>query len=94
LVKPLDQIEVTLYYQVCKEVCISAAEDLVFRFRPDTEGLIVGETTEADLKSLTEILLPIENKERLKAELATASSTLWTLVLLGFLGGLVALFTP
>jgi thiol:disulfide interchange protein DsbD len=94
LVKPLDQIEVTLYYQVCKEVCISAAEDFVFRFRPDTEGLIVGETTEADLKSLTEILLPIENKERLKAELATASSTLWTLVLLGFLGGLVALFTP
>lgn len=95
LIKPLDQIAVTLYYQVCKEVCISAAEDFVFRFsRSGAESVIDSKPAETDLKSSSELVLPITNKELLKAELDSTSSTLWTLVLLGFLGGLVALFTP
>ena len=52
LIKPLDQIAVTLYYQVCKEVCISAAEDFVFRFsRSGAESVIDSKPAETDLKS-------------------------------------------
>ena len=94
ILDPIDRIEVTLYFQVCKEVCISAAEDFVFILN-DT-ALLDPTKIAADIaiKSSDELLIEVKNKSLLTIGNPEATSSLWKLVLFGFLGGLIALFTP
>ncbi|WP_422079978.1 protein-disulfide reductase DsbD family protein [Ulvibacterium sp.] len=91
------QIDVNLWYQVCKEVCIPAEED--FSFSLDGSAIVkenksVDERSKALGASLT---LDLKNKELLRAAEVGSSeskSGLWTIFGLGFLGGLIALLTP
>jgi len=97
LLKPdVNQVDVNLFYQVCKEVCIPADHDFSFVFdgsvainpkeSVDERSLAMGSTLKLDLK----------NKELLNnvGEDIGVASGLWVIFGLGFLGGLIALLTP
>ena len=90
-------IEITLYYQVCKELCISASEDFVFQIEPTLGTLTVENLVEAkDGKKLAlDLKLDLKGEhhlERIGSE--DRPLNLWSLALLGFAGGLLALLTP
>jgi len=90
------QIDVNIWYQVCKEVCIPAEYD--FKFVLDGGDAITAAQTvdERSLAMSKDLKKDFKNKELLvTAEEATESSTgIWGIFGLGFLGGLIALLTP
>ncbi|MEP3210237.1 MAG: cytochrome c biogenesis protein CcdA [Maribacter sp.] len=90
------QIDVNLFYQVCKEVCIPVDKD--FSFRLDGGEAVVANHT-VDERSLTmsaALKKDLKNKELLQdaAEVVEGGSGIWGIFGLGFLGGLIALLTP
>ncbi|MDO6819083.1 thioredoxin family protein [Zobellia sp. 1_MG-2023] len=92
----VNQIDINFFYQVCKEVCIPVDAD--FSFVLDG-GVAVNEekTIDEHSKSLSSALkIDLKNKELLGSthEVGEASSGLWMIFGLGFLGGLIALLTP
>jgi len=92
----VNQIDVNLFYQVCKEVCIPVDIDFSFVLNGgeatkvekniDDKSLALGATLQLDLK----------NKDVLSntSEALDNGSSLWMIFGLGFLGGLIALLTP
>jgi len=98
LLKPdVRQIDVNIWYQVCKEVCIQQEYD--FKFVLDG-GKAVANAKTVDERSLLmgrALQLDLKNKDRLKiggATITDSTTGLWGIVGLGFLGGLIALLTP
>jgi thiol:disulfide interchange protein len=92
----VSHIKVNLFYQVCKEVCIPADIDFVFSLNGEA---IVNETVAIDERSKelsAGLKLDLKNKELLTQgqEKIGASTSLWVIFALGFLGGLIALLTP
>jgi len=93
----INQINVLLYYQVCKDVCIPGEQEFVFALG---DGPIQLENKTIDERStiLSEALvLDLKNKERLTDGLedtVDGTTSLWMIFGLGFLGGLIALLTP
>ncbi len=91
------QIEVNLFYQVCKEVCIPADIDFVFSL--DGSAVVLEEKT-VDARSISlgdKLKLDLKNKELLNDgndNAVGSGSGLWSIFILGFLGGLIALLTP
>ncbi|MCX2719732.1 protein-disulfide reductase DsbD family protein [Lentiprolixibacter aurantiacus] len=91
------QLEVELFYQICKEVCIP--KEVVFQIALDG-GAVVTETVTIDQRSAElskGLRLNLKNKERLQAGAqisGNANPSLWGIFVLGFLGGLIALLTP
>lgn len=97
LLKPdLAQIKVNLFYQVCKEVCIPADVDFVFSLNGEA-AVTQTQTIDDRSKALSAGLkLELKNKALLTQgqETISASTSLWVIFGLGFLGGLIALLTP
>ncbi len=92
----ISQIKVNLFYQICKEVCIPADIDFVFSLNGEA---VVNETVAIDDRSKelsAGLKLNLKNKELLTQgqENIGASTSLWVIFALGFLGGLIALLTP
>ncbi len=98
LLKPdLKQISVLLNYQICKEVCI--LKEQVFDISLDGSTFVKEEKTLDDRSlGMTKALkLDLKNKELLVENIVAESngkSQLWMIFGLGFIGGLIALFTP
>ncbi len=98
LLKPnTKQVSVVLYYQICKEVCILKEE--AFEVSLDGSAIIKEEKVldAASIEKTNALKLDLKNKERLKANEIPSEegkSQLWMLLGLGFIGGLLALFTP
>ncbi|CAM4378196.1 thioredoxin family protein [Zobellia roscoffensis] len=92
----VNQIDINFFYQVCKEVCIPVDKD--FSFVLDGGAAIQEEKTiDEHSKALSSALkIDLKNKELLGTthEVGEASSGLWMIFGLGFLGGLIALLTP
>ncbi|PKB00437.1 thiol:disulfide interchange protein DsbD [Flavobacteriaceae bacterium MAR_2009_75] len=92
----INQINVNLFYQVCKEICIPV--DVDFSFVLDGGVAIKTEQTidERSAAMATSLKLNLKNKHLLKSseETVGAGSELWMIFGLGFLGGLIALLTP
>lgn len=90
------QIDVNLFYQVCKEVCLAVDED--FNFVLDGGEAITIEKTVDDrsLVKSASLKLDLKNKDLLNEGNGKSSekSSLWVVFGLGFLGGLIALLTP
>ena len=93
----LQQLNVSLFYQVCKEVCIPMEIDFSIS--------LAGGPASADNKTIdanSELLanslrLDLKQKEMLSDADEFSSKTkngLWTVFGLGFIGGLIALLTP
>jgi len=98
VLKPgVTQLSVVLYYQICKEVCIlkeQAFEIVLDGGTAITKSKTLGEESIAKTNALK---LELKNKERLNDETAVieeGQSQLWMIFGLGFIGGLLALFTP
>ncbi len=80
----VNNIEVTVYGQACKEVCIQIQETFNFDLSKATttiENMPVAEITEETITTST------ENKKK-------KNKGLWTIFFLSFLGGFAALLTP
>ncbi len=80
----VEEIEVTVYGQACKEVCIQIQETFNFNLvnaTTEIEPMPVAEISETDDVATT------ENKEK-------KNKGLWTIFFLSFLGGFAALLTP
>lgn len=93
----LKQIKVNLYYQICKEVCI--LKEQVFEVSLDgttfvTEVKTIDERSAALTNNLKLDLKNSELLEQTELNSVEGSSALWMVFGLGFLGGLIALFTP
>ncbi|MFC4096625.1 protein-disulfide reductase DsbD family protein [Euzebyella saccharophila] len=92
----VNQIDVNLFYQVCKEVCIPVDHDFTFVL---DGGVAVKEEKVIDDRSkglASSLQLDLKNKELLRGagEVSESGSGLWMVFGLGFLGGLIALLTP
>ncbi|RKR13236.1 thiol:disulfide interchange protein DsbD [Maribacter vaceletii] len=91
----ISQIKVGLFFQICKEVCMN--KDEVFTFSLKGEPIVeIEETVDARSLAMSSALkLDLKNKEILADNVVSiASSSLWMIFGLGFLGGLIALLTP
>lgn len=93
----LPGIQVEVFYQVCKEVCIGAERTFLFAlseapFNPEEAAL------DASSRSRSQALaIDLVNREMLKGQAGSATAApqgFWVLFSLGFLGGLIALLTP
>lgn len=98
LLKPeVKQINVVLYYQICKEVCILKEETFNIALHG---GAAITENKTLDENSIAKsnaLKLDLKNSERLNDGIATleaGQSQFWMIFGLGFVGGLLALFTP
>jgi thiol:disulfide interchange protein DsbD len=92
----ITSITLTFFAQVCKEVCIQIEED--FTFSLDGKAIVTKEV-ELDEKSKQlskQLILPLKNKELLEQDTDENQQKegLFTIFLLGFVGGLLALLTP
>ncbi|MGB5269480.1 MAG: cytochrome c biogenesis protein CcdA [Eudoraea sp.] len=93
----VSQIDVELFYQVCKEVCIP--KEHTFRISLSGGNIVIEEAIldDKDLALSSALKLNLKNKERLKGNNSASlnkGSGLWMIFGLGFLGGLIALLTP
>lgn len=91
------QLSVTLFYQICKDVCIPQEE--LFQISLDGQPFVATEVVvDARSTALSAALqLELKHKERLHQNEwhpATSQVNLWKIIGLGFLGGLLALLTP
>jgi len=92
----ITSITLTFFAQVCKEVCIQIEED--FTFSLDGKAIVTKEV-ELDEKSKLlskQLILPLKNRELLEQDTDENQQKegLFTIFLLGFVGGLLALLTP
>ena len=97
LINPdINQINVNLYYQVCKEVCIPVEIDFVFSLNGEVATTEVAKIDARSKELSAALKLDLKNKELLTKgqEKINSSSSLWVIFALGFLGGLIALLTP
>ena len=95
--KDITSVKLNFFAQVCKEVCIQIEEDFSFSLDGNT---IADELVELDEKSIVlskQLKLDLKNKELLKADAdgnTQENKSLFTIFLLGLIGGLLALLTP
>ena len=93
----LSQINVTLFYQICKELCINKNTFFAISLNGDT-AVIEKKTIDAHSTALSDaLLLNLKNKELLLESNETKLNSnlgIWKIFGLGFLGGLLALLTP
>lgn len=93
----ITQVEVGLFYQICKDVCIP--KDEVFYISLTGEEVVIVEK-EVDNRSKelgAALLIDLKNKELLvegDRDHVTEKTGVWVIFGLGFLGGLIALLTP
>ena len=90
------QIDVNLFYQVCKEVCIPVDKDFHFALDGGQTTIVEKTIDDRSLVKSASLKLDLKNKELLNEgnEGSKEKSSLWVVFGLGFLGGLIALLTP
>lgn len=92
--KDITTIKLNFYGQVCKEACIQINEDFTFSLngKTTTEVATVDKKSQQLSKAL---VLDLKNTELLHSNEETKSGgSLFSIFLLGFVGGLLALLTP
>ncbi len=95
--KEFTKVKLNLFAQVCKEVCITMDEEFTFSLDGSITANETIEFSEKSKKLSKELVLNLKNKERLNVDVAgneNSENTLFTIFLLGFVGGLLALLTP
>ncbi len=90
------QVDVNLFYQVCKEVCIAVDKDFSFSLTGDDVVKVEKTVDNRSLAMTNALKLDLKNKELLDdpEEATETGSGIWGIFGLGFLGGLIALLTP
>ena len=92
----VNQIEVDLFYQVCKEVCIPADKKFIFTLDGSKAKELITTVDNRSLELGKQLRLDLKNRELLTQGQDTISTgtNIWVIFGLGFLGGLIALLTP
>tara|TARA_B100001093_G_scaffold69584_1_gene60112 strand:+ start:6280 stop:8262 length:1983 start_codon:yes stop_codon:yes gene_type:complete len=88
-------VEVMVYYQVCKEVCIPGEERIEFILSPKLKKQSTSNIIQQKNQN-ERLIIPLKNKDITK-ELNNGEGSQpfdLSLILLGFLGGLIAILTP
>ncbi|MBD0849692.1 protein-disulfide reductase DsbD family protein [Maribacter arenosus] len=90
------QIDVNLFYQVCKEVCLAVDKDFYFVLDGGEAVTIEKTVDDQSLAMSAALKLDLKNKELLQEANGQTKegSSLWVIFGLGFVGGLIALLTP
>lgn len=91
----INQIDVDLFFQVCKEVCIPM--DKKFMFTLDGSAAeIINTVDDRSLALGQKLRLDLKNGELLTQgqDTIATGTNIWVIFGLGFLGGLIALLTP
>lgn len=90
------QINVNLFYQVCKEVCLAVDKDFYFVLDGGEAVTIEKSVDDRSLTMSAALKLDLKNKELLQETdgQTKEGSSLWVIFGLGFIGGLIALLTP
>lgn len=79
----------TLYYQVCDEVCMNKEVNFTF----DRNGIELGESsTQLSKNEESSLWVPLKNREALEDN--SAARSLWIIFILGMGAGFLALLTP
>lgn len=97
-IKPIQDVysvEVMVYYQVCKEVCIPGEERIEFVINPNLKKQSATNFSEEKNQN-KRLIIPLKNSSVADSQSKETGSQPMdlSLVLLGFLGGLIALLTP
>ncbi len=97
-IKPIQDVysvEVMVYYQVCKEVCIPGEERIEFVINPNLKKQSATNFSEEKNQN-KRLIIPLKNSSVTDSQSKETGSQPMdlSLVLLGFLGGLIALLTP
>ncbi|SEL77857.1 thiol:disulfide interchange protein DsbD [Maribacter orientalis] len=92
----INQIEVYLEYQVCKDVCIPMDKEFIFTLDGSEAKKTVLAVDDRSLALGEKLRLNLKNKELLSQgqDNIAKSTNIWVIFGLGFLGGLIALLTP
>lgn len=93
----LTQVDVNLFYQVCKEVCIPMEVDFAISLSGDAAAIKEKTVSEENLILSDALKLGLKNPQMLTEGNGfdpNSKSGLWALFGLGFIGGLLALLTP
>ncbi len=93
----LNHIDLLVYYQVCKDVCIPGEKEFVFLIGEEPLNLEEKTIDERSVILSEALILDLKNKDLLTEGLEDtidSKSSLWMIFALGFLGGLIALLTP
>ena len=91
----INQIDVDLFFQVCKEVCIPMDKKFIFTL-DGSEGEIIKTVDDRSLALGQKLRLDLKNRELLTQgqDTIATGTNIWVIFGLGFLGGLIALLTP
>ncbi|SFU37988.1 thiol:disulfide interchange protein DsbD [Pustulibacterium marinum] len=85
-------VQGSLSGQVCINVCIQVDEDFAFSLTGEKAEVEKKVVSDKDAELSSKLVLPLKNTHYLKGE--QEDQSFWKVLLLGFLGGLIALFTP
>ncbi|WP_116772314.1 protein-disulfide reductase DsbD family protein [Maribacter litoralis] len=91
----INQIDVDLFFQVCKEVCIPMDKKFIFTL-DGSEAEIINTVDDRSLALGQKLRLDLKNRELLTQgqDTIATGTNIWVIFGLGFLGGLIALLTP
>ena len=93
----ISQVEVILYYQICKEVCILKEKVFTMALDGGNATVVAKSVDERSLEMTNALKLDLKHKSKLTEGAVNQGSNannVWVLFGLGFLGGLIALLTP
>lgn len=92
----INQIDVDLFFQVCKEVCIPMDKKFIFTLDGSEAQAIIATVDDRSLALGQKLRLDLKNGELLTQgqDTIATSTNIWVIFGLGFLGGLIALLTP
>ena len=94
----LDKVFATIAYQACDDaVCIFRESDLVFNLDGSSEIILIEDLTALVSDDSNPLVIDLKNKELLEnysEENNISGNNYFDLLILGFLGGLLALLTP
>mgnify|MGYP003633294039 CR=1 FL=1 len=92
----INQIDVDLFFQVCKEVCIPMDKKFIFTLDGSEAQAIIATVDDRSLALGQKLRLDLKNRELLTQGQDTIATitNIWVIFGLGFLGGLIALLTP
>lgn len=92
----INQIDVDLFFQVCKEVCIPMDKKFIFTLDGSEAQAIIATVDNRSLALGQKLRLDLKNRELLTQgqDTIATSTNIWVIFGLGFLGGLIALLTP
>ncbi|HDZ04768.1 hypothetical protein LCGC14_0198530 [marine sediment metagenome] len=92
----INQIDVDLFFQVCKEVCIPMDKKFIFTLDGSEAQAIIATVDDRSLVLGQKLRLDLKNRELLTQgqDTIATSTNIWVIFGLGFLGGLIALLTP